>query len=114
MQYLVLIQPFRTWLSEETGQPECVSEYLWHDGRAIWTDDRMTKVLLAHSAEAIGVRLNIQAWRQLAVGIAIKKFSQQGYQLDLDIPADRHAGAETEGLASSKAGQAGSMLEVLH
>ena len=28
LQYLVLIQPFRTWLSEETGQPECVSEYL--------------------------------------------------------------------------------------
>jgi hypothetical protein len=49
IQYLVLIQPFRIWLSAETGQPGCVSEYLWHDGKAIWTEDKMTRVLIAHS-----------------------------------------------------------------
>jgi hypothetical protein len=50
----------------------------------------MTKTLAAHSMpRAMGVRLDVQAWRQLAIGIAIKKFSQQSsrqsYQLDLEL-----------------------------
>ena len=61
LQYLVLVQPLRIWFSMETSLPKCVSEYLWHDGSAVWTEDRMTRVLLAHSTQAIGVRLNIQA-----------------------------------------------------
>jgi hypothetical protein len=112
LQYLILIQPFRTWLSAETGVPKCVSEYLWHDGSAVWTEDRMTSVLLAHSTQAIGIRLNIQAWRHIAIGIAIKKFSGQRLQLDLDIPADGHAGPASEGVSHGNG--SGSMPEAFH
>ena len=70
----------------------------------------MTSVLLAHSTQAIGVRLNIRAWRQIAIGIAIKKFSGQRLQLDLDIPADGYAGPEGEGLGNAS----GSMSEAFH
>ena len=36
----------------------------------------------------MGVPTHIQAWRQIAVGIAIKLFSGTGYQADLDRPGD--------------------------
>ena len=114
LQYLILIQPFRTWLSAETGVPKCVSDYLWHNGSAVWTEDKMTSILLAHSTQAIGVRLNIQAWRQIAIGIAIKKFSGQRLQLDLDIPADDYAGPEGEGMSDSRGKATGSMPEAFH
>nr|POE59393.1 hypothetical protein CFP56_24662 [Quercus suber] len=60
----ILPEPFWTWLATETGQSQGVSEYLWHNGTAIWTEDKITQVMLAHSTQAIGVKLNIQAWRQ--------------------------------------------------
>ena len=114
LQYLILILPFRIWLSAETGVPECVSEYLWHNGNAVWTEDKMTSVLVAHSTQAIGVRLNIQGWRQIAIGIAIKKFSRQGLQLDLDIPADGNTGPESEGVSNGRDNSGGSMPEAFH
>ena len=114
LQYLILVQPLRIWFSVETGLPKYVSEYLWHNGSAIWTEDRMTRVLLAHSTQAIGVRLNIQAWRQIAVGIAIKKFSRERLQLDLDIPADGYAGPEGESTSNSGGEATGSMPEAFH
>ena len=70
----------------------------------------MTRILQSHTAEAIGVPLTVQAWRQLAVGIALKKFSGRGYQLDLDVHADGNAGPEVEGETSL----ASNMPEALH
>lgn len=84
VRFLVLVQPFRQWLSRETGRPASVSPYLWHDGAEVWKDDQVTDVLRSRTAEAIGVPLTIQAWRQLAIGIAIKKLSLRRTQLDLD------------------------------
>ena len=76
VRFLVLVQPFRVWLAAETGVPSSSgSEYLWHDGTALWTENRMTAVLRSKAEQAIGVRLTVQAWRQLAVGIAIRKFA---------------------------------------
>lgn len=50
VRFLVLVQPFQLWLSAETGVPSSgTSEYLWHDGTAVWTEDRMTRVLVSHS-----------------------------------------------------------------
>jgi hypothetical protein len=114
LQYLILVQPLRIWFSTETGLPGCVSEYLWHDGSAVWTEDRMTRVLTARSTQAIGVRLNVQAWRQIAIGIAIKKFSGERLQLDLDIPADGYAGPEGTGTSNSGGEATGSMPEAFH
>ncbi|KAK3064884.1 hypothetical protein LTS18_003047, partial [Coniosporium uncinatum] len=111
VQFLILVQPFRAWLREEVGSVEDVTEYLWNDGDEIWSENKMTRVFLSRTAQAIGVKLNVQAWRQLAVGIAIKKFSGQNYQYDLDLPADGNAGAEREG---GKADLGGGMSEALH
>jgi len=74
----------------------------------------MTRVLLAYLTQAIGVRLNIQAWKQIAISIAIKKFSGERLQLDLDIPADSCAGPKGEGISNSKGEANRSMPEAFH
>jgi hypothetical protein len=61
-----------------------VTEYLWADGMEIWTEDKMTRVFSSRSKAAIGIKLDVQSWRQIAVGIAIKKFGGLGYEFDAD------------------------------
>jgi superfamily II DNA helicase RecQ len=79
VRYLVLIQPFRAWLAHDTKIPAQVSEYLWADGAGeVWTRDRMSRVFSARVKAAIGVKLGIRSWRQMAVGIATKKFGGAG------------------------------------
>jgi len=104
LQYLVLVLPFRAWLAKETTSSENISEYLWHDGKEVWSEDKMTRVFLSRTTQAIGVRVNVQAWRQIAVGIAIKKLSGQSYQHDLDLAADGFAGGEREGETAESGG----------
>lgn len=88
MQYLVLVMPFRRWLKEEVMIPDDVSEYLWSSGKDIWSENHMTKVLKSESRATIGVEIHAQAWRQITVGIALKKFAGKKYQTDLDINGD--------------------------
>jgi superfamily II DNA helicase RecQ len=88
VQFLVLIQPFRRWVAQETGVPPRVSEYLWSGPHGVWTDDRMTRLIQRNSLLSVGVSTHVQAWRQIAVGIAIKFFSGMGYQADLDREGD--------------------------
>ncbi|KAF2414876.1 hypothetical protein EJ08DRAFT_201580 [Tothia fuscella] len=71
----------------------------------------MTKVLLSRSAQAIGVPLTVRAWRQLAVGIAVRKFAGQRYELDL--ATDGHAGTERDGHTGG-VGSSASMPEALY
>jgi hypothetical protein len=55
--------------------PAHVSEYLFSSGPKLWPDKKMTLVLQESSMRFVGQRINIQAWRQIAVGFAIKFFS---------------------------------------
>ena len=112
LQYLILIRPFCNWLVEETGSPCTVSEYLWHNQTTIWSEDKMTRILRSHTAKAIGVPLTVQTWRQLAVGIAIKKFSRKGCQLDLDLDLNAERDASLE--QASETGLASNMPEAVH
>ena len=75
LQYLMLITPFRRWLQEEVMIPDHVSEYLWSSGREIWSENKMSNVLKSESKAAIGIEVTPRAWRQIAVGTAIKKFA---------------------------------------
>lgn len=84
VQFLVLIQPPRRHFCQEVQIPVEVSEYLW----AGWPEDKMTRIVSSMSKQAVGERVNIQSWRQIAVGIAIKKFSGLAYEADLDLPGD--------------------------
>jgi hypothetical protein len=88
VRYLTLVQPFRRWLSQDTQIPERVTEYLWSGSNSVWSEDRMTRLIQRNSLLSVGVSTHIQAWRQIAVGIAIKFFSGSGYQADLDRPGD--------------------------
>ena len=88
VQFLVLIQPLRRLLCREVHIPADVSEYLWSDGAAIWPEDKMTRLIKSMSKQAVREAVNIQSWRQISVGIAIKKFSGLAYEADLDLPGD--------------------------
>ena len=88
IQYLVLIQPFRQWLSAEVQIPFQVTEYLWSDQNGIWIEQKMTRIMKSLSQQAVGVEVHVQAWRQIAVAISMKKFSGQRYEADLDLPGD--------------------------
>lgn len=74
-QFLILIQPFRRSLQQNVAIPEAVSDYLWSRGRESWHPDRVTETVVETGQRLLGKKIHIRAWRQLTVGIAIKKFS---------------------------------------
>ena len=84
VQYMVLILSFRIWLKEEVLILEDMSEYLWSQGKDMWTEDKITRVLVSETKATISMAINAQKWRQMAIGIGIKKFAGLDYQLDLD------------------------------
>jgi Orsellinic acid/F9775 biosynthesis cluster protein D/DEAD/DEAH box helicase/Helicase conserved C-terminal domain len=114
VQFLVLVQPFRRWLSQETHIPARVTEYLWSDSKGVWKDDRMTRLVKRNSLLSIGVATHIQAWRQIAVGMAIKLFSGSRYQGDFDRPGDPDDDDEGRPIAVGGGGVAGEMPDVFH
>lgn len=91
VQYLVIVQPLRIWLSAEVQIPPRVSEYLWSDSNGIWNEQKITRIMKTMSKQAVGETVHIQAWRQIAVAIALKKFNGQKYQGDFDVPGDEEA-----------------------
>jgi len=36
----------------------------------------MSKILASETKAVLGIRINVQSWRQMATGIAIKKFGK--------------------------------------
>ena len=48
----------------------------------------MTAILTRSSKRTIGQEIYTQAWRQMAVGLAIKFFGGENLPLDLDLPGD--------------------------
>lgn len=107
MRFVLLVQPFRAWLSHDTNIPEQISEYLWTEGKDVWTEDRMTRVFGSRSRIAIGVRLDVRSWRQIAAGIAIKKFAGSGCQFDVESDDEDDVGCQVDGFG-------GSMPEAFH
>lgn len=87
-QYIALILPFRAWLSQETQNPLRISEYLWSNRKGLWKEDFMSRLMKRISLLSVGVPIHIQAWRQIAVGMAIKFFTDGEYQGDFDRPGD--------------------------
>jgi superfamily II DNA helicase RecQ len=106
VQYLVLVVPFRRWLLSEIRGSHCVSEYLWSNDTGIWPESRMTRIFQSVSLQAIGIDLNMQQYRQIAIGVAIKKFA--GIKLDEGIESG--SDSEDEGLSKME----GSMPAVFH
>lgn len=111
VQYLVLILPMRRLLSKAVGIPLTVSEYLWHDGSKLWSAKKITDFAKAASQSAIGVAVNIQAWRQITVAIAVKKFGGLDYQADLDLAGDADDDVGGQSILDS---WGGAMANVFH
>lgn len=111
VQFLTLIMPFRKVLSKQVQIPAKVSEYLWHDGRDIWSGDRFMRFARTVSQQAHGVPVSMQSWRQIAVAIAVKKFGGLDYQADLDLQGDAD---DDVGGQSILASWGGAMADVFH
>ena len=88
VQFFVLIQPFRVLLARDTSIPTLVGDYLWSSGENPWPEGHMTRILNSISRRSLGRQVNVQAWRQFCVGIAVKKFSGMHYEADVDIPGN--------------------------
>ena len=97
VRYLVLVQPFRIWLKEEVSIPEDVSEYLWSHGAEAWTENQMTKILASETKAVLGIRINVQSWRQMAAGIAIKKSGKLRYPVEADLDSDDDSDDDRDG-----------------
>ncbi|ERF71905.1 hypothetical protein EPUS_09389 [Endocarpon pusillum Z07020] len=111
VQFLVLITPIRRYFHREVLVPVDVSEYLWSGGSGIWPEDKMTRIVKSMSQQAIGEKVNMQSWRQISVGIAIKKFSGLTYEADLDLPGDEDDDLSGTSILNSFGG---AMADVFH
>jgi superfamily II DNA helicase RecQ len=119
VRYLVLVIPFRRWLARSVAgggggdvrrlQAEAgwISEYLWADGGIVWSPDRLTRVLASRSRLAIGIELTVQGWRQIAVGIALRKLTGAGARQALRQRLNDGAWAEGEGVQDRDGGDGG-------
>ena len=106
VKYLAIIQPFREFLHRKTDIPEALSEYLFSAGKAPWREDQMTKIIVNAGKRIAGKHIHVQAWRQITVGIARRKFTASEANILIE---------EGEGVEDEKTDPAlGSMLDALH
>jgi superfamily II DNA helicase RecQ len=105
--YLAIVQPFREFLHSRTQIPEALSEYLFSARKTPWPEDRMTKIVANAGKLSIGKHIHIQAWRQITVGIARRKFTVSEANLLIE---------EGEGVDDEEAANPalGSMRDALH
>lgn len=88
IQYLILVQPFCTFLAQETEIPRQIGEYLFSSDVQPWPEERFTRILTRVRRQSIGRAVNTHAWRQLCIAIAIKQFSGRQYEADVDLPGN--------------------------
>lgn len=104
-QYLAIVNPFREFLQKETGGPK-PSDYLWSQGTDPWPADTMTRVIVKAGQLILGKRIHIQAWRQITVGIARRKFAA----IDANLLIEEAAGEDGDETDAVQ----GSMSDALH
>lgn len=105
-KYLAIIQPFREFLHHKSQIPEALSEYLFSAGKTPWKEDRMTKIVVNTGKRILGKHIHIQAWRQITVGIARRKFAAAAANMLIE---------EGEGVEDEETDPAlGSMVDALH
>ena len=65
-QYLIYIRPFSRALDQRE------SEYLFGDNRGPWAGEELTQALSKATSKGLGVRLTVQSWRHVAIGMAAR------------------------------------------
>ena len=99
------MNPFREFLQQETGGPK-PSDYLWSQGTDPWPADTMTRVIVKAGKLVLGKHIHIQAWRQITVGIARRKFAN----IDANLLIEEAAGEDGDETDAVQ----GSMSDALH
>ena len=89
-------------MKASVGIPDEVSEYLWSAGNRPWTDQKMTDILVSDSRRHIGQGISVGAWRQISIGISIKKFAGLSYLFDLN---SEQADTDDEGQGGARRGR---------
>jgi len=105
VQYLAIIQPFREFLQAQTQVPLAVSEYIFSIGKAPWHEDTMTRVIVQTGKQLLGKQIHIQAWRQITIGIARRKFAAPEANMLIE---------EGEGVEEEEDPILGSLIEAMH
>ena len=86
--YLWLVQPFCKKLELLVlRRKDLPSPFLWAVPGSLepWNSSRLSRVLQRESKEALGVALNIQVYRHLAVAMSRKHLSCGGFKRDYDV-----------------------------
>jgi hypothetical protein len=86
--FLVLVQPFRTFLHREKPGSGAVSDYLWSRSLDPWGADVVTQIVVGAGKLILGKKIHIRAWRQITIGIAIQKFTIAAANLLTDEGGD--------------------------
>ena len=60
VQYLVLMQPFRIYLSRQCNIPEEVGDYFFNHGARSWLERRITAALTRWSQRSLGRAISTQ------------------------------------------------------
>ena len=87
--YMWLVLPFVEWLSMAAwdDKEDVVSAWLWPPGEREgkqWTSERMRKTLQRETKIGLGQAINIQAYREIAIGIS-RRFIRESVSFSRDI-----------------------------
>jgi hypothetical protein len=86
--YLAIVQPFRRFLHQEKPGSGAVSDYLWSRNLDPWRDDAMTQIVVGAGELILGKKIDVRAWRQITIGIAIQKFKMTEAKKMIDEGGD--------------------------
>ncbi|OAF55127.1 hypothetical protein VC83_08395 [Pseudogymnoascus destructans] len=87
-QYLIYIRPFGRALDQRE------SEYLFGDNRGPWAGEELTQALSKATSKGLGVRLTVQSWRHVAIGIAVRHLLRASKTWEKDDEEDEGEFAE--------------------
>jgi superfamily II DNA helicase RecQ len=102
--YLWLVLPFHERVQYEAHQRRCNSAFIWGDSKKVeyrqwtgpryrkekasadggpgWTSERMRKAMQAASMRWIGVKINISAWRNIAIAMSRRFCRETPFETD--------------------------------
>jgi superfamily II DNA helicase RecQ len=108
--YLWIVLPFHERVQFEAHQRRCNSAFLWGDSKKVehrqwtgpryqkekgakeaetgWTSERMRKIMQRASMRWIGVKINISAWRNIAIAISRRFCREAPFETDEVRPED--------------------------
>ena len=82
VQYLVYVRPFARALDRRE------SEYLFADERGPWAGEELSRELAKTTSKHLGVRLTVQSWRHVAIGIAVRHLTRASRTWEKDENED--------------------------